>query len=184
VEWKPLDCTCKDIHAAPECIDLTTTITSANHMENGTNSNDTPALLIDGNTVLGSQTSSGKLRMHKTDDDNVAFDFSENLPSGFKVRLYFNDSEKPANSGGFRLGLDVRPKLSGSLTGQNIDTENGTLPGSTLTSSGNDHVLTITLNSITDQLSVLSSNDDSQYIFLLEIKLFESNDVEIPLTCS
>jgi hypothetical protein len=54
----------------------------------------------------------------------------------------------------------------------------------TLTSSGNDHVLTITLNSITDQIRVRSSNDKSQHIVLLEIKLFDSNDVEIPLTCN
>jgi len=58
------------------------------------------------------------------------------------------------------------------------------LPNSTVTSSGNDHILTMTLNSITDHLKVVSSNDHSDHVYLLEIKLFDNNDVEIPLTCN
>ncbi|QJP33234.1 hypothetical protein F0365_01815 [Nonlabens sp. Ci31] len=186
VAWKSLDNSCRDVNAPPACIDLTTTITDENHMESGNNSDDTPALLIDGNTVLAAQTNNerDKLEMHKTDKDNVAFDFSENLPVGYKIRLYFNDSQRPANGGGFRLGLDVSPELNGVQTGQNVDTENGTLPNSTVTSSGNDHILTMTLNSITDHLKVVSSNDDRDHVYLLEIKLFDNNDVEIPLTCN
>jgi hypothetical protein len=178
VDWKSMDSGCVDLNAGPSCFDLSTTIISPNHMDNS----NTPALLIDGNTTLASQNSGeiAYLRMHKTDDDNVQFDFPEDIPAGYKIRIYFNDYEDAGN-----IGIYASPRNGpGNDIGQNADTL-GSLNGANLTGTGSDnYILTITLNSIADNVFVRSSDDDRDHIVLLEIKLFDSNDVEIPLSCN
>ena len=176
VEWKSLDSSCE----VDPCLDLVTTITNANHMDPV----DTPPLLIDGNTTLASQPNGDTdLRMHKTTDDYVTFDFPEDVPAGYKVRLYFNDNEKRMNGSGFRLGLYAEV-INNGTTNQTINTDTGTLPGSTITSiSGDDYYVEIVLSDITDEIFVRSANDEGDHIIFLEIKLFDDNDVEVPLTC-
>lgn len=178
VDWKSMDSGCVDLNAGPSCFDLSTTIISPNHMDNS----NTPPLLIDGNTTLASQNSGeiAYLRMHKTDDDNVQFDFPEDIPAGYKIRIYFNDYEDAGN-----IGIYASPRNGpGNDIGQNADTL-GSLNGANLTGTGSDnYILTITLNSIADNVFVRSSDDDRDHIVLLEIKLFDSNDVEIPLSCN
>ncbi len=176
--WGPLDSSCVD-NGTPECFSMVTTIVNDNHMD----SDDTPPLLIDGNTTLASQPDDDDLRMHKTTDDLVTFDFPENLPAGYKVRLYFNDNEKPMNGSGFRLGLFAQ-MINNGTANQTINTDTGLLPGSVITNiSGNDYYVEIVLSDNTDELFVRSANDDRDHVVFLEIKVFDSNDVEIALSC-
>ncbi len=176
--WGPLDSSCVD-NGTPECYSMVTTIVNDNHMD----SDDTPPLLIDGNTTLASQPDDDDLRMHKTTDDLVTFDFPENLPAGYKVRLYFNDNEKPMNGSGFRLGLFAQ-MINNGTANQTINTDTGLLPGSVITNiSGNDYYVEIVLSDNTDELFVRSANDDRDHVVFLEIKVFDSNDVEIALSC-
>ena len=173
-KWGPLDSSCVD-NGTPECYSMVTTIVAKNHMD----PDDTPPLLIDGNTTLASQPDGDDdLRMHKTTDDLVTFDFPEDLPAGYKVRLYYNDNEDPGD-----LGLYVNVIYNGN-TIQTINTDTGTLPGSSITNvSGNDYYVDIVLAGSANELFVRSANDDSDHVVFLEIKVFDSNNVEIPLSC-
>ena len=173
-KWAPLDSSCVD-NGTPECYSMVTTIVEDNHMD----TDDTPPLLIDGNTTLESQPDGDEdLRMHKTTDDLVTFDFPEDLPAGYKVRLYYNDNEDPGD-----LGLYVNVIYNGN-TIQTINTDTGTLPGSSITNvSGNDYYVDIVLSGSANELFVRSANDDSDHVVFLEIKVFNSNDVEMSLSC-
>ena len=173
-DWKSMDTSCVDVNEAASCYSMVTTIVEDNHMSNSSS----PALLIDGNTALASQPNSSLLRMHKTTDDLVTFDFPEDLPAGYKIRLYYNDNEDPGD-----LGLYVNVINNGN-TIQTINTDTGTLPGSSITNvSGNDYYVDIVLSGSANELFVRSANDDSDHVVFLEIKVFDSNNVEIPLSC-
>ena len=174
-DWKSLDSSCVDVNESASCYSMVTTIVEDNHMD----TDDTPPLLIDGNTTLASQPDGDDdLRMHKTTDDLVTFDFPEDLPAGYKVRLYYNDNEDPGD-----LGLYVNVIYNGN-TIQTINTDTGTLPGSSITNvSGNDYYVDIVLSGSANELFVRSANDDSDHVVFLEIKVFNSNNVEIPLSC-
>ena len=174
-DWKSLDSSCVDLNEPASCYSMVTTIVEDNHMD----TDDTPPLLIDGNTTLASQPDGDDdLRMHKTTDDLVTFDFPEDLPAGYKVRLYYNDNEDTGD-----LGLYVNVIYNGN-TIQTINTDTGTLPGSSITNvSGNDYYVDIVLSGSANELFVRSANDDSDHVVFLEIKVFNSNNVEIPLSC-
>lgn len=173
--------TCDVFVTPPECLDLVTTISNSDHFENASK-----PLLIDGDLTFASQTGSeiNDLRMHSPTRDIVDFTFPEDLPIGYKIRLYFSDHERPRSGGVFQHGIVAVPSIGGVATGQDVNTLTGLLPGSEITSNTNDHFVTITLSEITDNVQVSSSVFiDGDHVILLEIKLFDSNDIEIPLSC-
>ena len=179
VEWRPLDSTCRDLNAAPNCINVAITSgTDNNHLT----SESARALLIDGAIDLVTQNQEGSsedLRLHKFNENKyINFNFPQVIPSGYIYRIYFNDSQQQD-----KLGLIIRPYINDGDTSQDVNTFTPALNGGSLIRTGRDFVYTNTLTSDIDQIRVFGGGN-KDHIYLLEIKLFDNNDVEIPLTCN
>ena len=170
-KWGPLDSSCVD-NGTPECYSMVTTIVSADHMQPLAT---VAPLLIDGLLHDNTQTNWAFLKMHGDGDDEVKFEFNATLLTGYKVQLYFY-------TGDDNSGLTANFKASNSVH-QSVDSES--LPSNaSLTSipegATRDFMLTTTLLSDTDEVYV-TANDEHPYLW--EIKVFDSNDVEIALSC-
>ena len=169
-KWGPLDSSCVD-NGTPECYSMVTTIVECKHMD----TDDTPPLLIDGFLYDVQGVEKEFLKMHGDGEDEVKFEFNATLLTGYKVQLYFRLGK--GNS-----GITAKFKLSNSLR----DTVNSeSLPSNaSLTSipggTNKDFMLTTTLLSDTDEVYV-TANDEHPYLW--EIKVFDTNDVEIALSC-
>ena len=172
VAWRPLDSSCRDVDAGPECLDLVTTIVNDNHMK----PNDTPPLFIDGLLHGNSQTNWDICKMHgdRNREDEVNFDFNQTLPAGYKIQLFFQKGDSGI-SGAFKAGGSTHQTVSSDLLPANATSV--PIPGG----ENGDSVLTTTLLSNTDEVYV-TANDTHPYLW--EIKVFDNNDVEIPLTCN
>ena len=151
-DWKSLDSDCTEIGTFPACNPSTTTLISSNHMNNS----DLPDL-FDGDLTESTQSNTWDLRMHQgSGGDIVEFALDEVLPAGAQVVIYWSDNEW---SGG-HLGLAVDLELGASTSQSSIDTLLGTLPNATNDSNGSDDfILTITIVSDTDTITVKSSVD-------------------------
>ena len=169
-KWGPLDSSCVD-NGTPECYSMVTTIVEEDHMDPDV----TPPLLIDGFLYDVQGVEEEFLKMHGDGEDEVKFEFNATLLTGYKVQLYFRLGK--GNS-----GITAKFKVSNSLR----DTVNSeSLPSNaSLTSipggTNKDFMLTTTLLSDTDEVYV-TANDEHPYLW--EIKVFDSNNVEIPLSC-
>ena len=174
-DWKSLDSSCVDLNEAATCFNVTTTV-NGNHLA----SSSIPKF-IDGHTTYSTQDANGgiaDLRMHKRSENvNAFFDFPETVPAGYKIQLYFNDREEEND-----VGLEILPRFDGASTGQDANTHSPSLNGGVLTNTGNDYVYTKVLTSDINEIRVYSGSSKNHVIFL-EIKVFNSNDVEMSLSC-
>lgn len=173
VNWKSLDSDCKDVNTDLDCLDMVATIINIEHMSYTA----TPPLLTDGLFHGLSQVNWQYCKMHDASTDKVRFTFNQTIPEDFKIQLFFYIG---AN------GIRARFKMDGSLH-QNV--LSATLPSNaTLVSIGGsdgpgesgDYVLTVTLEDDTDEVYV-TANGEHPYLY--EIKVLDTDDNEIPLTC-
>lgn len=168
--WKSVDSNCIDVNAFPECLSMVTTITNLHHMNAYS-----PPLFIDGLLNGNTQTSWQFCEMHGEGDDEVNFDFNQTLPAGYKIQLFFYKGEGSSGiSGDLKDGGSVHQTVSSDALPANATL--ASIPGGETL----DFVLTITLLSDTDEVYVTANN---KHPYLYEIKVFDSNDVEVPLTC-
>ncbi len=186
-EWKSTDSDCRDVGSFPECIPVTTTMLSSQHIDASIF-----PLIFDNDLTEATQTGPWSTRFHQgsTDPytgDVIQFTLNEAIPAGGKIVLYWSDNEDP-DWVGFIVDLDN----GGVMSQPSIDTyPQGVgfpvLPNSVNTPNGNDDfILEITLIADTDTITVRSSDQDTwgEDPQLYEFKIFDDEGNEIPFTCN
>jgi hypothetical protein len=173
-DWKSLNSDCEVVPCNPPTI---TAFSGNAHFSQVY----TP-LLIDGAVTLAEQqglgTDTDDMRLHKdSEEDEILFEFPTDIPIGFTIELYFNDSEDPGD-----LGLSIRPLLNGIATGQSANTLPVALNGGTLVQNGNDFIFTRVLTAAINEIEVQSSTNRNHVIFL-ELKVYDDQGDEVPFVC-
>jgi hypothetical protein len=173
-DWKSLNSDCEVVPCNPPTI---TAFSGNTHFFQVY----TP-LLIDGAVTLAEQqglgTDTDDMRLHKdSEEDEILFEFPTDIPIGFTIELYFNDSEDPGD-----LGLSIRPLLNGIATGQSANTLPVALNGGTLVQNGNDFIFTRVLTAAINEIEVQSSTNRNHVIFL-ELKVYDDQGDEVPFVC-
>ena len=186
-DWKSVDSSCRDVGSFPECIPVSPSILSSQHIDASIF-----PLFFDGDKTEATQTNSWSTRLHQGNGfpsytgDVVEFELSEALPAGGKIVIYWSDNEDP-DWVGFIVDL-----YEGLNTSQpSIDTyPQGAgfpaLPNSINTPNGNDDfILEITLIADTDRFVVRSHEDswgeDPQFY---ELELYDDEGNLIPFSCN
>ena len=152
---------------------MTLSLISDEHMEPA----DYP-LLFDNFLLEASQPNANSLRMHENSGDILEFNLGELMPVGGKIVLYWSDDEDPGG-----LGLLVNLDNAGVTSQPSINTFLGLLPNSTNLVNGgaNDYILTIDIIAETDTITIESFLDgDGDDPRLIEFKMLDDNDIEIP----
>jgi hypothetical protein len=181
VEWKPLDSGCSDVNGIPPCEPATiTNLGIGGHFDDVVA---TPFLFDD---LLTSGTQTGidlaDLRLHHDNKDIIEFDLNRTLPAGYKIVIYWSDTQWNNN-----LGLIVEFDAGGSTSQPTIDTLDGPLTNSANVHTGaRNQTLTIDIVANLDTITVRSSADgDGTDPYFLEIKILTDGGDEIEFyTCS
>jgi hypothetical protein len=178
VQWEQLDSDCEDIYT---CNNATISIARPRLMDNTSIPNFTDGIANIETYDAGVQQN---LRMRGGNKDRVNITFSEVLAAGTKIAFYYNTNQAPGT-----LGIVSRARFNGSNVGPIYRTLN-TLPAGTTNTpvgdpSNNNFVLTITLTQNVDRVWVQSGTSEASAnkVYFTEVKLFDANDVEIPLSC-
>ena len=177
VQWEQLDSDCEDVYT---CNNAAINITKPVLMDNTSIPFFTDGIANIETYDAGVQQ---KLQMNGNNDDRVNIAFSDVLSVGTKIALYYNTSQQP----GF-CGIRVRQKLNG-VNGTVYRTTQTLVPNATNNPVGdpanNNFVLTITLLGPSDAIWIQSDRgrNNANKVYFTEVKLFDANDVEIPLSC-
>jgi hypothetical protein len=178
VQWEQLDSDCEDVYT---CNTAAINITKPVLMDNTSIPFFTDGIANIETYDAGVQQ---KLQMNGNNDDRVNIAFSDVLSVGTKIALYYNTSQQP----GF-CGIRVRQKLNG-VNGTVYRTTQTLVPNATNNPVGdpanNNFVLTITLLGPSDAIWIQSDRgrNNANKVYFTEVKLFDANDVEIPIICA
>ena len=117
------------------------------------------------------------LRLHQDNKDIIQLVLNPAVIPGGKLVISWSRIEKPNG-----LGLIVDLKNGGATSQASINSLTNTLPNATLTASGNDMTLTINIIATMNTIVIKSSQDnDGKDPILTEIRMFDNNNVQIPI---
>jgi hypothetical protein len=177
--WRPGSSNCLDKLEPLPCVDVEFLIeTGGGHI-----ALDIAPLLTDGFIKLNVQPDNDNLRFHKiTDTDKITLVFTgslylSNLPAGYTLEIYFNDDGN--------AGIDIALfNADPAQPDQSVNTTGGGLNGWAVNGLGNDDFkYSRVLTSAIDKIEVKGGNNNV-HGRLLEVKIFDNGNAEVPLTCN
>lgn len=118
------------------------------------------------------------LRLHQPAGDIVQTVLNTPIPVGGKIKISYSDIKKTNG-----LGLIVKFKNGATASQTTINSLTNSMTNATQSASGNDLTITINVVALTNTIVVQSSNNaGGEHPILLEIAVYDSNNVRIPIT--